>query len=189
MSAQEEDTPFLVTLPDGKNHHKLNDSWTFWYLIPNRQSTQAKNWSDFLTPLHDFKSIEDFWAIYNTIKPPAALPKGCRYYVFRQGIKPLWEDSHNVNGHEVYAEFKLPDDRQKGHKGKDEGPNETKVIKETSQEKWLELVLSALGLQIANHEKINGLEFNCRGNILKVGAWVAPAEEDNLNKCILSVQL
>ena len=36
--------------------------------------------------------MEDFWALYNHIELASRLAAGCDYSLFKEGIKPMWED-------------------------------------------------------------------------------------------------
>ena len=36
--------------------------------------------------------VEDFWALYNHIELASRLAAGCDYSLFKEGIKPMWED-------------------------------------------------------------------------------------------------
>ena len=45
-----------------------------------------------------FDTVEDFWALYNHIQTPSGLNHGSDYYLFKEGIKPMWEDPQNVDG-------------------------------------------------------------------------------------------
>ena len=43
--------------------------------------------------------VEDFWRLYVHLRRPVDdRPTVCDYHVFREGIKPMWEDETNVNG-------------------------------------------------------------------------------------------
>ena len=43
--------------------------------------------------------VEDFWRLYVHLRRPVDdRPTVCDYHVFREGIKPMWEDENNVNG-------------------------------------------------------------------------------------------
>jgi translation initiation factor 4E len=150
--------------------HNLQQVWTFHYLIPNRIGLQNANWADFLRELHDFQTFEDFYAILNTIDPASGLPKGCRYYVFRRGVKPLWEDEGNLNGKEIFAQY--PSDPKNSKQV-------SKAHAEEAERKWRDLTLSVIanprGDPLLRHQaKINGVEYNCRGSVVKVGIWTAP---------------
>ena len=51
-----------------------------------------------LHPLPYFQ-VEDFWRLYVHLRRPVDdRPTVCDYHVFREGIKPMWEDESNVNG-------------------------------------------------------------------------------------------
>ena len=44
-------------------------------------------------------TVEDFWRLYVHLRRPVdERPTVCDYHVFREGIRPMWEDEANVNG-------------------------------------------------------------------------------------------
>jgi translation initiation factor 4E len=176
--------PDRVRLLDTKEKvefHDLQDIWTFYYLIPNRMGQRDINWVDFLKPLHDFSNFEDFWAILNTIDRASELPKGCRYYIFKKGIQPLWEDESNVGGCELYTDYPNPEQpKPSGKQRNAKSPPSELVGNREAEEHWKDLALSVLAnaKTIPHRQKINGIEFNCRGSVVKVGIWVAPTLSD-----------
>ena len=42
--------------------------------------------------------MEDFWALYNHIELSSKLSAGCDYSLFKEGVKPMWEDDKNRRG-------------------------------------------------------------------------------------------
>jgi hypothetical protein len=42
--------------------------------------------------------VEDFWGIFNNIRPPSRLNAGSNYHLFKVGIEPMWEHAANQNG-------------------------------------------------------------------------------------------
>lgn len=42
--------------------------------------------------------VEGFWALYSHLVRPKDLPNSCEYFVFKSGIKPMWEDPANEKG-------------------------------------------------------------------------------------------
>ena len=42
--------------------------------------------------------VEDFWALYNHIELASRLAAGCDYSLFKEGVKPMWEDDRNKKG-------------------------------------------------------------------------------------------
>lgn len=45
-----------------------------------------------------FDMVEDFWGIFNNIRPPSRLNPGSNYHLFKVGIEPMWEHPANMNG-------------------------------------------------------------------------------------------
>jgi len=130
--------------------------WTFWYLIPDRFTIKSANWDEFLHRLADFETIEEFWGILNSIEKASLLPKGCRYYVFKRGIRPLWEDRNNAGGIELSIEHVI-----------------AKSKKEKINDRFEDVVLSLIGETIAHSEHINGIEFTIRTDKFRMNLWVS----------------
>uniref|UniRef100_A0A915DSN6 EIF-4F 25 kDa subunit n=1 Tax=Ditylenchus dipsaci TaxID=166011 RepID=A0A915DSN6_9BILA len=80
--------------PELAYRHPLQNRWALWYLKGDR----AKNWEECLKRVSVFDSVEDFWALYNHIQPASGLTWGSDYYLFKEGIKPMWEDPQNIEG-------------------------------------------------------------------------------------------
>ncbi|GJN93464.1 hypothetical protein Rhopal_006521-T1 [Rhodotorula paludigena] len=78
--------------------HPLYSPWTLWFDSASKQD-KAKSWEDQLAQVISFQSVEEFWGLYNNIVPPSTLGGGnSNYYLFRDGIKPAWEDDANAQG-------------------------------------------------------------------------------------------
>lgn len=93
--------------------HPLQNEWHLWYWKMNK-----KEWIDNLFEIKSFKTVEDFWAfvdplvcliksriallsffrLYNFIELPGNLNVGTDYCLFKNGIKPMWEDARNSKG-------------------------------------------------------------------------------------------
>ncbi|EAY01742.1 Eukaryotic initiation factor 4E family protein [Trichomonas vaginalis G3] len=134
----------------------LYREWTLWYLIPDRYTMKEAAWKDFLHPIADFDTIDKFWAAFNSIEKASLLPKGCRYYVFRKGILPLWEDHANISGHEVSIEHTI-----------------AKAKKPKVNDRWEDVLFSVIGESFPYSDKINGVEFTVRTETFKIGVWVS----------------
>jgi len=84
------------------NKHNLQTSWTLWFMNGDNKTNGSKNgedrWSSNLVELYTFETVEDFWCLYSHIQLPAKLRVKNDYMLFRQGIKPQWEDEQNVKG-------------------------------------------------------------------------------------------
>ncbi|BGP13488.1 eukaryotic translation initiation factor 4E [Rhodosporidiobolus nylandii] len=77
--------------------HPLYAPWTLWFDSASKQD-KAKSWDEALTKVVAFESVEDFWSLYNNIVPPSLLAANSNYYLFKEGIKPAWEDAANAQG-------------------------------------------------------------------------------------------
>nr|XP_014332724.1 PREDICTED: eukaryotic translation initiation factor 4E type 1B [Bos mutus] len=71
--------------------HPLLNRWALWFFKNDR----SRAWQNNLHRVTKFNTVEDFWAIYNNIQLASKLSSGCDYALFKDGIKPMWEDSRN----------------------------------------------------------------------------------------------
>lgn len=87
--------------PDSSHNNSsstpLNCKWTIWFDNP-RFAPAGSAWKDNLKNCGTFDNMEDFWRIYNNIKPPSQLSLNSNYHCFREGILPTWEDPVNQDG-------------------------------------------------------------------------------------------
>jgi len=90
----------LGMVPDASNFavkHPLQNSWTLWYDNPGKR-TNPNSWADHLKKITTFDTVEDFWCMFNHLKPASALMPGSNYHLFKSGIEPKWEDAANSRG-------------------------------------------------------------------------------------------
>ena len=64
----------------------------------NKRNDKPKDWRENLTPLYTFNTVEDFWILYGHILNPSKLRVKNDYMLFKEGIKPEWEDPGNKAG-------------------------------------------------------------------------------------------
>lgn len=77
--------------------HPLQNGWTIWYDNPGKRTNTA-SWGDHLRKITTFDTVEDFWRVFNNLKPASTLPQGSNYHIFKEHIEPKWEDSANSRG-------------------------------------------------------------------------------------------
>ncbi|XP_012694154.1 eukaryotic translation initiation factor 4E family member 1c [Clupea harengus] len=91
-------TPEIPTpiVPSSEQYikHPLQNRWALWYF----KNDKSKSWTENLRLIAKFDTVEDFWALYNHIQQPSKLGFGCDYCLFKDGIKPMWEDDRNKLG-------------------------------------------------------------------------------------------
>jgi len=82
--------------------HPLEYEWTFWYdkrPVPGkRMKGEQESYESNLRPIGTFGTVEDFWRYYNHLVKPSKLEINSNYHFFKEGIKPMWEDSANSKG-------------------------------------------------------------------------------------------
>lgn len=77
--------------------HPLYSKWQLWFDSASKQD-KAKSWDEALIKVVSFDSVEEFWGLYNNIVVPSLIAPNSNYYLFKEGIKPAWEDSANAKG-------------------------------------------------------------------------------------------
>nr|XP_045616439.1 eukaryotic translation initiation factor 4E1-like [Procambarus clarkii] len=91
---EEEHKCHYVALESLLVKHPLKNTWTMWYY----KVKSSNVWMECHTEIASFNTVEDFWAVYHHLNLPSEIERGSGYSMFRKGIKPMWEDSHNWNG-------------------------------------------------------------------------------------------
>lgn len=89
-----QDTVAVAPAPEPVIKHPLNSCWCLWYFLNDKNL----KWEESQFEVAKIDSVEDFWALYNHIEAASRLKGGCDYSLFREGIKPMWEDKANYNG-------------------------------------------------------------------------------------------
>jgi translation initiation factor 4E len=75
--------------------HTLRNTWNLFYRPPaNKFSDYEKS----TQKLASIGSVESFWTIYMHLKRPSLLPTVSDYHIFKDGIRPVWEDDANKKG-------------------------------------------------------------------------------------------
>jgi translation initiation factor 4E len=79
----------------GPSEHTLKSTWTLFYRPPtNKYSDYEKS----TIKLASISTVESFWTIYSHLKRPSTLPSVSDYHIFKEGIRPVWEDEANKRG-------------------------------------------------------------------------------------------
>lgn len=81
--------------PQSSSEHPLKSTWTLFYRPPtNKYSDYEKS----TIKLASLSTVEGFWTIYSHLKRPSLLPAVSDYHIFKEGIRPVWEDEANKKG-------------------------------------------------------------------------------------------
>jgi len=143
--------------------HPLMFSWVLWELKPGNKS----QWNESLQQVATFDSVEEFWMVHNNALPSSQLPLGSDYYLFREGIKPSWEDPMNERGGRWQA---ILPNKQLLHRDK---------ASSNLDKCWLELMMSVIGGQYGGVDNLNlcGVAAHVRRNQDKVALWISDASD------------
>ena len=68
----------------------LNSTWTFWY-ASRKEKDHHIPYSDRLTKIAEFNTIQDFFKYYLYLKPVYEIERNVDIGLFKEGYKPLWE--------------------------------------------------------------------------------------------------
>ena len=130
---------------------QLRTTWTFWFDSPppGGQAVGARNIS--LQALGSFSTIKEFWKVWGSLD--VKLPEFSNFRLFKQGIKPAWEDPHNLKGGKIVIRAKKAD---------------TSRI-------WFELILIVITQQISPIDAVNGIVLSIRPKENEVSVWVRSA--------------
>ncbi|KAH8302949.1 hypothetical protein KR044_012385 [Drosophila immigrans] len=149
--------------------HPLENTWTLWYLENDRN----KSWEEMQNEITSFDMVEDFWSLYNHIKPPSELKIGSDYSLFKKGIqystqyftlnlcfkflyigRPMWEDEINKYGGRWVISI-------------------GRCSKLELDKLWLDVLLILIGEAVQHTEEICGAVINLRSKSNKISIWTA----------------
>jgi len=136
--------------------HPLHSTWAFWMKgVKGKQRGEKGEW-DCGTKMFTFSTVEEFWRYFNNLRPASSLPMQSDYYLFKEGIMPMFEDTANSAG----GEWRLPI----GNKNAlDDG--------------WLYTVLGCIGETLdPNGDEINGVAVSIRKREDRVSIWTKGVE-------------
>lgn len=138
--------------------HPLATQWSLWYDSPGRKST-AKNWHDNLKQIITISTVEDFWCVMNNIPSVSELAVGSNYHLFRDGVRPTWEDEGNKQG----GKWVCP--MQRKERGK-------------LDDSWMNVMTAMIGETFENNDEICGAVCSIRKAVDRIAIWTKTANTD-----------
>ena len=103
-----------------------------------------------LVEIETVDTVEDFWMVYQHMRRPTAMPYGTFLHVFKDGIRPVWEDKSLERGCQL----------------------EIKAQKQQTSKYWEDLLLAMLGEQFCKQDFIGGLVLKLKPQFDKIGIWL-----------------
>lgn len=129
--------------------HPLKYKFVFWYTRRTPGIRSKTSYEDNIKKIVEFSTVEGFWICYCHIVRPSSLPSPTDIHLFREGIRPLWEDSANCNGGKWILRLK-------------------KVV---SGRFWEDLVLALVGDQLDYVDDVCGAVLSIRFNDDILSVW------------------
>ncbi|KAG5583362.1 hypothetical protein H5410_053989 [Solanum commersonii] len=151
--AAEDRERIAVDLKAGLHPLKLHchdqNKFVFWYTRRTPGVRTQTSYEDNIKKIVDFSTVEGFWVCYCHLARPSALPSPTDLHLFKEGIRPLWEDSANCHGGKWIIRFK----------------------KAVSGRFWEDLVLALVGDQLDYGDNICGAVLSIRFNEDILSVW------------------
>jgi translation initiation factor 4E len=139
---------------------RLHNTWVIWYDNP-RIAAEGTDWKDNLKKCGEFSTVEEFWRIFNNIKPASSLAINSNYHVFRQGVVPMWEDPENKLG----GKFVLTIPKKDSKAGR-------------CDEWWLYTLLSIVGEALdINGNQVCGAVVSIRKSQDRIALWLKSSDQ------------
>lgn len=158
-------TPAAGDADEAQQSHPLEHTWTFHFNPPNKPSASGE-WSSNVKEVSSFATVEDFWRLYNALKPPSQLQTGSNYHLFKQGIQPEWEDPANRRGGKWTIVFP--------RRGGDA------VAVKTADDAWLYTQLAMIGEQFgADSDEICGAVIAPRNKETRLALWTRTGDDED----------
>ena len=157
------------------NKTKLENSFSFWYRISDdiaqyqapKQALDKKIYETQVKKIHEFDTVEEFWGIFQHLRKPDSCKPGIEFMMFKEPIKPMWEDENNKNGGRFSIKLK------QGY---------TTII-------WEEMIFALIGgiLPKEMKDEINGIVVTSRKEFNTLQIWFKTYEPNiikDLEECI-----
>jgi len=144
-----------IPIPIGENDHPLQNCWSFWFVRRVQGARTQENYERNIKKFATFVTVEGFWGYYNHLLRPNDLPVTSDYHLFKDHIKPLWEDEANKQG----------------------GKWIVRLRKGLASRCWEDLILAVLGEQFDVGDEICGVVISIRFQEDIISIWNKTAQD------------
>nr|XP_061810494.1 eukaryotic translation initiation factor 4E type 2-like [Nerophis lumbriciformis] len=137
--------------------HPLQYNYTFWYSRRNQSRVaSAQSYEQNIRRIGTVASVEQFWKFYSHLVRPGNLSEHIDFHLFKEGIKPMWEDECNRGG----------------------GKWIIRLRKGLASRFWENLILAMLGEQFMVGEEICGAVISIRFQEDFLSIWNKTANDE-----------
>ena len=81
-----------------RNRTPLQAEFAFWYTRNRSFAKTHKSYEQSMMQIGSFSTVESFWGMYSHMAHVGDLLKWRAYNLFRDGVRPMWEDEANRDG-------------------------------------------------------------------------------------------
>ncbi|KAG0741941.1 hypothetical protein G6F57_001454 [Rhizopus arrhizus] len=139
--------------------HSLQNIWTLWFDNPGKK-TDAQSWADNLKEVSSIETVEDFWSTLNNVCKINHLAPNSNFHLFKQGIRPEWEDPANAEGGKYGIQFP----RSK--------------TGDAINDYWMNLLLAVIGEQLAIEDEVCGAVVSVRKSFYRIALWTKTSKDE-----------
>ena len=128
---------------------KLYQQFKFWFTFFKKKEKQVDEFEENLKEIGTIGTAEEFWGIYQHMKRPTNLNRGCEFFLFKKDIKPMWEHEANHNGGRFLIVLK-------------KNINSNKI--------WEDILIAFIMLE-DTEDHLNGVVLNVRNQEIHISIW------------------
>ncbi|KAK4688120.1 translation initiation factor 4E, partial [Tremellales sp. Uapishka_1] len=151
-----------------KKEHPLQHSWTLFFdskshkpdpilATPKEGDAFLGDWEKSLVTVGRFDTVEGFARHLNNIRLPSQLAKHSNYHMFKNGIRPMWEDPANARGGKWVLHFKA-----------------APAVLDGS---WANLTMAMVGEILDPDDEVCGIVVSSRPRIDRLQIWTRGRED------------
>ncbi|OQR85005.1 eukaryotic initiation factor 4E [Achlya hypogyna] len=144
--------------------HPLQHKWVLWYDNPKKKLA-TETWEENLKKIYTFDTVEDFWCLFNNVLPPTKLSTGSNYHLFKEGIRPMWEDPINMKG----GKWILTNTRQR---------------RARLDDSWMHVMLALIGEALEDDDDVCGCVVSVRKSQDRLAVWTKTAVNEPLQRAV-----
>ncbi|WVW79569.1 hypothetical protein I302_101538 [Kwoniella bestiolae CBS 10118] len=157
-----------------KKEHPLRHAWTLFFdsktykpdptaIAPKDGGKALTDYELTLLTVGKFDTVEGFARHLNNVRLPSLLNKNSNYHMFKNGIRPMWEDPSNANGGKWVILFR-------------NSPPTLDVA-------WANLTMALVGEVLDEEDEVCGIVASNRPKIDRIQVWTRSRDDhEKLNR-------
>ena len=157
----------------GKTVHPMQHTWTLYYDCQRFHGVASSDqYEATLKRIGEFNTLESFFETFATLHRPSRLEKNANYHIFKDDVKPMWEDPSNVNGGRWVLTLRDTSNT----------PGGAALHEALLNRSWLWLVLGLIGEEFDPENLLTGAVCSIRGKGDRITLWLRikePVEKVN----------